>query len=246
MRKTHLLAFLACGMGVSLALALLVFHSNSEKDSVDELDCAPIIVYGIRGTSPVPGPGAPAQAIRKQLGSNAELVAAQYPGEQDSLEEYEWSVNAGRENGLAFLNEASGRCPNSRFLIVGFSQGGHVAHLMMKDLEGKQYEQLRSRTWAILIADPLRSPTDPTIEDYVIGGEGKGSGDHIVSSGGPAVHLGSSLTGRVLSLCHAEDSVCNSPPQESNTLQNPHAEGWQEPEAQNKLKSWLDLSLNLS
>lgn len=137
--------------------------------------------------------------------------------------------------GLARLRSMAGTvaeaCPNSRFAVVGYSQGAHVASMFAQEV-GQGHGALPAEKVAAvaLFGDPTRNPGAPLFP----GAPGKAtpdpapgtSGNRLVSiaalpqapaTGGgigperdKAANFGA-LTGRVASFCAAGDLACDAP-----------------------------------
>ncbi|MBF6195204.1 MULTISPECIES: cutinase family protein [Nocardia] len=122
-------------------------------------------------------------------------------------------------------------CPNSRFAVVGYSQGAHVASMFAQEIgQGRGVLPAEKIAAVALFGDPTRNPGAPLFP----GAPGKAtpdpapgtSGDRLVSiaalpqtpaTGGgigperdKAANFGA-LTGRVASFCAAGDLACDAP-----------------------------------
>lgn len=137
--------------------------------------------------------------------------------------------------GLARLRGMAGTvaeaCPNSRFAVVGYSQGAHVASMFAQEIgQGRGVLPAEKVAAVALFGDPTRNPGAPLFP----GAPGKAtpdpapgtSGDRLVditalpqtpATGGgigperdKAANFGA-LTGRVASFCAAGDLACDAP-----------------------------------
>ncbi|WP_083880674.1 cutinase family protein [Nocardia araoensis] len=137
--------------------------------------------------------------------------------------------------GLARLRGMAGTvadaCPNSRFAVVGYSQGAHVASMFAQEIgQGRGVLPAEKVAAVALFGDPTRNPGAPLFP----GAPGKAtpdpvpgtSGDRLASiaalpqapaTGGgigperdKAANFGA-LTGRVASFCAAGDLACDAP-----------------------------------
>ena len=91
--------------------------------------------------------------------------AAKVPSSFKNREETRNYLGEVTTNNLAFLatslREYSGRCPNSKFFLVGYSQGAAIIRLAVSKLSPtNDLDVIQKIVGVVLIADPLLSPKD--------------------------------------------------------------------------------------
>lgn len=93
------------------------------------------------------------------------------------------------------------QCPNSKFVIGGYSQGAQVANDVAVDIGAGSGPVPAS---SVLAAVMLANPKLGTAGSQVVGPKLDGQG-----IGGPAAEGFGALSGRVFDICHPEDKYCN-------------------------------------
>lgn len=105
-------------MARTLAMAALVAGAFSQS-------CPGIHIFGARETTAPAGYGTGGQFIDLILaaysGSTAEAIV--YPAQGGSA--YGSSVQQGTKNIASQINSFNAKCPNSKLVVVGYSQVGH-------------------------------------------------------------------------------------------------------------------------
>jgi hypothetical protein len=212
---------------------------------------ANIIVVGTRGSGEVMTDGSiygfgnpasqAAEGIRRQFTSATKIRFLHVPYTAASVKDallaideglaglpspYIPSLKAGVELTRGVLKTVAEKCPAARVVLVGYSQGAHVMHLIAAtppSLPAKgQQEQIAG---VYLIADPIRDGRDPAMHYYGSGGISPYSavtvnGIPYSSKGGlhgtidpvtakPVPIMPATLKGKVIHHCVANDPVCN-------------------------------------
>lgn len=118
------------------AATLLLLASNTLASSVPVIarqnSCPPIHVFGARETTVSPGYGTAGVVVNLVLNSNpgATSEAISYPacGGQSSCggASYSQSAVAGTAAVASAVNSFNQRCPNTKLVLVGYSQGGQI------------------------------------------------------------------------------------------------------------------------
>ncbi|CPV66038.1 cutinase family protein [Mycobacteroides abscessus] len=118
---------------------------------------------------------------------------------------YNNSRQAGVDNATRAIAAQAQKCPNTRYIITGYSQGAHAAGDLATLIgNGKSPIGPEKIIGVVLLADPAQAPQgEPTIGL---------SAPAIGFAGARPVGFGS-LTDRVLSVCTPGDFYCNSPAQ---------------------------------
>lgn len=70
---------------------------------------------------------------------------------------YPRSVKTGIDAGTPLVKKSIASCPNSKFVLMGYSQGAHVMHEIIMRLDQNERDHVSS---ALLIADASRNPED--------------------------------------------------------------------------------------
>ncbi|WP_328397176.1 cutinase family protein [Nocardia sp. NBC_00416] len=144
---------------------------------------------------------------------------------------YSESVTGGLTRLRTMANSVAKRCPETRFAIVGYSQGAHVASVFAQEIGQGQGPLPAEKIAAVaLIGDPTRTPGAPLFPgapgkanpDPAPGTEGAqiaqiaalpqapAAGGGIAPNRDTAKNFGA-LTGRVASFCAAGDLACDAP-----------------------------------
>lgn len=122
---------------------------------------------------------------------------------------YLGSLNTGRDRLAAELKRLTNDCSNTRFVLIGYSQGAHVIGDVMSNSNPEGLSStVRGRVKAIfLTGDPVRRPYEPHNR-----GSGIGGGVLIDRGAGQMSGMGS----RIISYCYKGDNVCDAPHATSN------------------------------
>jgi cutinase len=99
------------------------------------------------------------------------------------------------------LEALSRQCPQSRFALVGFSQGAQVVHGVAADVPASQASRI---ALVAMIADPLSNPSDPLAHWAYGGPPTTGSGRL-----GPGPAVDPDLRDVAISLCVDGDEICH-------------------------------------
>ena len=100
------------------------------------------------------------------------------------------------------------RCPTTKVVLAGYSQGAMVIHRNLEDLADDPHVAA-----ALLIADGDRLPADTTINlgsTAVVPGAGKGvAQEHSFLASAPTSPLPPEIGARTVSVCDVGDPVCD-------------------------------------
>ena len=110
----------------------------------------------------------------------------------------------------SMMREHSGRCPATKFVLAGYSQGALAIHLALENLSLSELDAIAA---VILIADPAKhSNVQHTLweADNTPAGTGVSNADGIWTKAyrGLSPLIPSSLNGRTIEICHNNDAVC--------------------------------------
>jgi acetylxylan esterase len=109
-----------------------VYCNTTEILAFQSYDCKPFHVFIVRGSDePYPGrQGNVTHQICSKLGSDqCSFENIEYPARSSAWGKGEWCKSAakGALNGQAQLAGYSKQCPDSKLILLGYSQGGSVA-----------------------------------------------------------------------------------------------------------------------
>lgn len=178
--------------------------------------CADYIVIDSRGSGERGGLSAPgavfyptfrAAVLRRDRAAKVAVIPNGYPawGSIPTLisalanlpQRYHQSVVEGKDWLSGRLDRLLTTCPQSRFVLTGYSQGAHVA--------GDVYQNISSRRiiGVVLFGDPKFNSADPAARGGKSGLDGA-LGTRPLFRSQPGKHS----TGHALSYCHDRDPVC--------------------------------------
>lgn len=225
----RLLVVLLAGLGLPLLLPTV--HADAAPPLLGgprtaAAGCADVTIYGLRGSAQIdqtdpPMFGFQAAGVARELGDRLEAdgLSVAFEGIAYSAPPaYSTDValvgaHSGASQLMAAMRRTIQRCPESRLVPIGYSQGAAAVHFALSALErptlgnaGVANAAAADATAAaILIADPLRRHDDgvPVLMD--LGGNAPGEGLRADA----ATRVPASFAGRVLSVCAVGDTVCS-------------------------------------
>ncbi|MEV7397466.1 cutinase family protein [Aeromicrobium sp. NPDC092404] len=175
--------------------------------------CADLVVLGLRGAGQDAGRNqgsgreilasvrAMSAELHRSSPATVRLEGVPYRAEVAPTSDFHrGNIEDGMGRTRARLDELAERCPESRVAIIGFSQGAHVVHELVSDLEPEKQVAL-----VAMIADPIRNPADP-ITAWSYGDAAPGPGAF-----GAGPELGARWRDRAITFCAARDEICNWP-----------------------------------
>lgn len=185
----------------------------AEQPALATTKCADLIVLGARGytqswtknfgsgTEVRRSVTAMAHRLHDRSDSTVRLEGVPYPA--DSLSAYTDNVLTGVANMRKIFTKLAESCPDSRFGMVGFSQGAQIVHGFAVDLTPNQIERI---ALVAMISDPRKNPDDDfahfSYADSPTPGPGK------LGAGTP---LPQGLRSAAISFCVKDDEICNWP-----------------------------------
>lgn len=133
------------------------------------------------------------------------------------------SIDGGVFAARSILSDRSLRCPEEKYVLAGYSQGGMVIHRLAFDLSraplGSPLDKILPRIAAIAtVGDGDRVPFDDVVSlgsspseaiDFGVGVAGLPSGAAFVSTDAPVSSLGNGLEKRWFQVCDYGDLVCD-------------------------------------
>lgn len=172
--------------------------------------CAGLVVLGARGSTQSAelnrGVGAEvrlsveatARRLHQHARTTVRIEAVRYDASGGAA--YQAQVGAGAQLMQRQLTAAARRCPDTRFGLVGFSEGAQVVHAAAIDVP----RTLAGRIALIaMIADPRRNPND-AIAHWSYGKSAPRPGRL-----GPGTPIDPDVRGVAITLCAAGDEICN-------------------------------------
>ncbi|WP_083455073.1 cutinase family protein [Nostocoides japonicum] len=144
-----------------------------------------------------------------------------------SVDAYTSSIYDGVDKLISRANTESLDCPDSKFLLIGYSQGALSGHIALRILSQTNSELLSRFVGVALVADPGRvlnaqeewyssadidsdgqlTETVPTLGQMLT--SGIWSDANLFSGSGVSGPLPSAVVGHTVALCHEWDTVCS-------------------------------------
>jgi cutinase len=129
MSARNIALILAAAVAAAMTWALVDRHHPSAGP------CPDVEVVSARGTNQPPGVGMNGQAFIDSLksklpGRNIGVYAVNYPASDD----YAKSPPVGADDARAHVQATVARCPNTRIVLSGYSQGANVIDRITEDL----------------------------------------------------------------------------------------------------------------
>ena len=158
--------------------------------------CPDAEVVFARGSDEPPGLGTTGQAfvdaLRKQAaGKSIDVYAVSYPatGDFDNRAVFPATMFDGVGDARARVEATAANCPNTRFIVGGYSQGAAVAAYATADLPA----DVQSRVAGLVMF-------------------GKPSASLLSQYGAPPANIAPSYAGKSLDLCAPGDNICDDSP----------------------------------
>lgn len=195
---------------VVLSVVLAGCGTAPDGAASTEDDCAGTTIIGIRGQGQsldangglgreVKGIAA---ALADDLGGDVRTEAIRHRSRLGSMADYTADVADGRRLLAVRLRTEVAECPDSRLVVIGFSQGSQIAREGLAD----QPKLARSVDALVLVGSAVHDPGSPVTRVDLPGPEPDRAG-----SLGPGPDLGD-LAARTVEACIIGDDVCALPP----------------------------------
>ncbi|MDT5334664.1 MAG: hypothetical protein QOD90_169 [Mycobacterium sp.] len=170
--------------------------------------------------------------LRDDLAANGQTITAeavQYPAAPVPLEGglggwmgFMDSVKSGTDATAKQFEAFTERCPDTKVVLAGYSQGAMVIHRNLHDLADDPHVAA-----ALLVADGDRLPADNTINlgsTAVVPSAGKGvAQEHSFLASAPTSKLPLQIGARTVSVCDVGDPVCDANPDADTDALSPAA-----------------------
>ena len=175
------------GVSVVAGWALLSAPAGAPSASADP--CSDVAVVFARGTHQEPGLGNIGQAfvdsLTQQLGGRSvDVYAVNYPANDD----YHNSANAGSSDAAAHIQDVVARCPNSKLVLGGYSQGSTVIDLATNAMPASVANHVAA---VALFGEPTSN-----FSSMLWGGQ-------------PLPTINPAYSGKLISLCAQDDPICS-------------------------------------
>jgi cutinase len=172
------------------------------------------------------------QQLQAELAATGQTITAeavQYPAAPVPLNgglggwmDFMDSVKAGTDAAADQFKAFTERCPATKVVLAGYSQGAMVIHRNLEDLADDPHVAA-----ALLIADGDRLPADTTINlgsTALLPGLGKGvAQEHSFLASAPTSPLPPAIGARTVSICDVGDPVCDYDPDTTTDATSPAA-----------------------
>jgi hypothetical protein len=189
-------------------------HAGVVLDSLHSCSPGSVVTYAVRGSGEQDGPGKPNDALisllqRSHVFAHDTIFASGYQASGALIwlsiigGGYFDSVSKGSILGYADVDEFMSRCPQSVFVLLGYSQGADVVRNIVCKLSAAERARIAQ---VVLFGDPHFSPVEPGIE---LAGTHQDHG-YLGPFGSllPSSNLIGTMTPHVLSFCDFGDPVC--------------------------------------
>ena len=169
----------------------------------DAAPCPDVEVVFARGTFEPPGVGATGQAFVDSLraktnGKSVDVYAVNYPASLDFA-----TAAAGVIDASNRVIEMSQKCPDTKIVLGGYSQGAAVAAYITEDAIPEGYTP----------PPGMNGPMPPSVADHVAAvtllGKPSSGFLQLIYTGAPPISVGPRYAGKTLDLCIPEDPVCS-------------------------------------
>ncbi len=180
--------------GIGLTAAALIAGASTPAASADE--CPDVELIFARGTAEAPGLGRVGDALAATLapllgGRNLDTYAVNYPASYNFL-----STRDGANDAAARIADMGARCPGTRLVLGGFSQGAAVVSMLAG------VAPVGDRIGSIGSAPPLPPESAAMVSAVaVFGNPGARFGTPLSTNG--------QFAGRTIDLCSPGDPICS-------------------------------------
>jgi cutinase len=165
--------------------------------------CPDVEVVFARGTFEAPGVGGVGQAfvdaLRDRVGSKSvDVYPVNYPASLDFATAADGVVDASNK-----IRDTASRCPNTKMVLGGFSQGAAVVAYTTVDSIPNGYQLPAG------ITGPMAPEVAKHVAAVALFGKPSSGFMQMFQNGAPPITVGQLYTGKTTDLCIPEDSVCS-------------------------------------
>jgi cutinase len=190
--------------GALMAAGVAVIGATAAAPTALAADgaCADVEMVFARGTFEAPGVGVTGQAfvdaVQARTGNRSvDVYGVNYPASLDFGAAADGVVDASNR-----VRDVAARCPNSKIVVGGYSQGAAVAAYITEDTMPEGYN----------LPPDLTEPMPPEVAKHVAAvvlfGKPSSGFMQLIYSGAPPITVGPRYTGKTLELCIPNDPVC--------------------------------------
>jgi len=209
-----------------------IYCNTTEILAYQSADCTPFHVFVVRGSDePTPGRlGNLTKEVCSAIGGTDECgyEDVEYPAKSSAWGQNAWcdSASKGAKNGQAQMKEYSEKCPDSKLIVLGYSQGGSVAQDMLGGGGGPTFACEQDSNPAF---DASVAPGSNVVAAVTFGAVARSKGQNFTVGGGKDYDGTRARTTEqledlnqyadvLLDYCHYSDPICavGSEPQSVN------------------------------
>ncbi|MDT5360165.1 MAG: cutinase [Mycobacterium sp.] len=198
--SVRVITLIACLVGAAVVTASALLIAPIGAPSASAEPCSDVEVVFARGTNEPPGVGRIGQAfvdaLRAQAGAKSVGVyAVNYPA---SIE-FAAAVD-GIDDASAHVQDMAAKCPKTRMVLGGFSQGAAVIGFVTADVVPDG-----------VVASDVPRPMPPSVADHVaaVALFGKPSNRIMSAIGQPPIAIGPRYAAKTSIVCAPDDPVCS-------------------------------------
>lgn len=185
----------------NIAVAAAAVSALLATPSAHAASCPDVDVVFARGTTEPPGIGRTGQAfvdaLRDEVGTKTvDVYAVDYPASTDFPTGVQGVVDGGTH-----VATVAARCPNTKLVLGGYSQGAAVMGFVTADAVPAGY--------SVPPGTPLPLPSGVADRVAAVALFGKPSPKFMSGIGAPAVPLGSAYVNKTIDLCAGGDPICS-------------------------------------
>ena len=186
---------------VALVMALLSPVFTAPVASAD--DCPDVQVVYARGTFEPPGVGATGQAFVDSLradlpNKSLDVYAVDYPASLDFARAADGVVDASNK-----VQDVAGRCPRTKMVLSGYSQGAAVIAYITTDAVPSDYVLPAG------ITGPMPASVARSVSAVALFGKPSSGFMSIIDRNAPPITVGSAYAPKTIDLCITDDPVCS-------------------------------------
>ena len=165
--------------------------------------CPDVEVVFARGTFEPAGVGQVGQSFVDALtartaGRSVDIYPVNYPASLDFATAADGVVDAANK-----VRDTAARCPDTKIVLGGYSQGAAVAAYITEDAVPAGF------TLPPGITGPLPPEVDNHVSAVVLFGKPSSGFLQMIYTGAPPINVGSRFTTKTIDLCIPEDPVCS-------------------------------------
>lgn len=150
-------------------------------------------------TKPAGMLGQVGQELQRRYGSQIQVVYPSYPAQAFLQSGMTYATS--KTEGDRAMADALTRCPGSKFVLGGYSQGAQIANDVAVEIGAGSGPTPPASVLAVaLLANPKRGTAGAKIVGPTLAGQG---------IGGPDARGFGALSGKVFDICHPDDKYCN-------------------------------------